>query len=79
MTHVSEERIERAKASLLRQIGEEPWLRSIGIGLVADGPGLVISVARAGKHAAKAAIAGLKTPVPTRVQVVGVIRKRAQD
>jgi hypothetical protein len=71
--------IERAKAGLLRQIGEEPWLRSIGIGLVADGPGIVISVARNGAQAARAAIAELKTPVPTRVQVVGEIRKRAHD
>lgn len=65
-----------AKETLLRQIGDQSWLRGIGIGLVDESPGLVLSVSARGKEPALAAIAALEERVRVRVQVVGPIRKR---
>lgn len=77
MKQVSRQTIERAKAVVLREIGKEPWLRSVGIGLVAHEPGLVVGVAPIGERAARKALAGMKCQVPVRVQVLGQVRKRA--
>lgn len=76
MTHPSRRQIERARADVLDQIGDEPWLVGIGVGLVADSPGIVISVDATGEERARALLAEMKVDVPTRIQVLGSVRKR---
>lgn len=78
MKRVSKKMIEDAKAHVLRAIGDEPWLKGVGIGLIADEPGIVISVAPDGEEAACAILDEVKTRVPARIQVLGPIRKRRE-
>jgi hypothetical protein len=73
---VSSKRIEDAKAVVLERMADEPWLKGIGIGLVADGPGIVVSVEPSGEHAARAILSEISIDVPARIQVLGPIRKR---
>jgi hypothetical protein len=76
MKRESRRTIEDAKADVLQRMGDEPWLKGVGIGLVADAPGVVISVDPTGEQAARAMLSGMKVNVPTRIQVLGPIRKR---
>ena len=73
---VSSKRIEDAKAVVLERMADEPWLKGIGIGLVAAGPGIVVSVEPSGEQAARAILSEISIDVPARIQVLGPIRKR---
>lgn len=70
------EQLESAKSAALRRLRSKSWLRGIGIGKVADAPGIVFTVAPDGEKAIEAVLAKLHLDVPTRVQVLGPIRKR---
>jgi hypothetical protein len=72
----SRKRIDEAKAAIVRRMADETWLKGVGIGLVNDGPGIIVSVAADGEEAAREILSGIDTDVPTRVQVLGPIRKR---
>jgi hypothetical protein len=67
-----------AKRRVLAQIGDEPWCRGVGIGLV--GPerrkGLIVSLASDVPQAARKKIESLAEGVPVELRVVGDLRKR---
>ena len=67
-----------AKRRVLAQIGDEPWCRGVGIGLV--GPerqkGLIVSLARDAPESARKKIESLAQGVPIELRVVGDLRKR---
>ncbi len=72
----SKEQLQRAKKYVSDQIGDAPWMRGIGIGLVEDEAGVVVSVAADGAKAARMAIDKLRLPFPVRIRVLGPIRKQ---
>jgi hypothetical protein len=57
-------------------MADEPWLMGVGIGLVDDGPGIVVSVEPDGEQAAREILSEIDIDVPSRIQVLGPIRKR---
>ena len=67
-----------AKRRVLAQIGDEPWCRGVGIGLV--GPertkGLIVSLAPDVPDAARKKIVAMAEGVPIELRVVGDLRKR---
>lgn len=76
MKRYSKKLIQDAKAEVLYRMGDEPWLMSVGVGLVADAPGIVISVDPNGEQKARTILSEMKVELPTRIQVLGPIRKR---
>ncbi len=69
-----------AKQVLLTDIGDEPWCRGIGIGLVgADRErGLVVSVAPDAPSSVAQRLRSLAGEVPIEVRVLGDVRKRSE-
>jgi len=65
-----------AKERILDALAHEPWIRGVGVGLVDDRPGVVVSVEETAREAAEAAVASLDLDVPVRVRVIGPVTAR---
>ncbi|TPW15044.1 MAG: hypothetical protein FD129_967 [bacterium] len=72
----TEKKLEKARNSLLAELGNPKWLRGIGFGLVEKAPGIVLSVDPATVEKARQIIDGLSLSVPIRVRAMGAVRKR---
>jgi len=70
------ERLESAKAQVVRDLQRYPWFRGAGIGVVTKGPGVVVSVSVEGEARARAILEEHDRGVPLRVRVLGTVRKR---
>lgn len=79
VSSASARKLEAAKAAVLDRVGDERWCRGVGVGRVDDMLGIVISVSPSGKEAVEAILAELRPGVPTRVRVLGAVRKRPRD
>jgi hypothetical protein len=74
-----ETRLQRAKEHLLSEIGDSPWLRGVGFGLVGDAPGIVISVDPAQVTKVRRIVEVMSLSVPVKVRALGQVRKRASS
>jgi hypothetical protein len=68
--------LESAMTRLRRSLHDPDWLTGLGIGLVDDEPGIVVSVRPDAIEVARKAVADVALEVPVRVRGVGPIRKR---
>ena len=65
-----------AKEAVLETTKDEAWLKSVGLGLVNGGPGLVVSVAPRATARAKQVLDKEHLEVPCRIREIGPIRTR---
>ncbi len=72
----SEQQLAVTKARVAEKLGDTPWVRGIGYGLVDGRPGVILSVAPAGEAAAHRLVDRLTLPAPIEIRVLGPVRKR---
>jgi len=65
-----------AQQTVVVRLADASWLRSVGIGLVGEDPGVIVSVAAEGESEARGELEALRLPVPTSVRVIGPVRAR---
>ena len=68
--------LEQAKSLFLAEAGDEDWLQAVGIGLVEDELGLVISVKPGKEPAARRILQRLDVEVPVSIRAIEEIRAR---
>jgi hypothetical protein len=70
------QRLSDAKRRILDRFGDEPWLKSVGIGIVDGDRAVVVSVSVDAREHVRELIDALELSVPVDVRAIGGVTKR---